>query len=348
VAYLYAILGLSVLIIVHEFGHMLVARLFGMRVHTFSVGFGPALVKWRGRHTTYQIALIPLGGFVQIAGMNPHEKLPEGDSGSYANKGWLARIATVVAGPLTNYLAAMVLMVLVISIWGLPGWKMDGVVGEVKEGMPAAEAGLQPGDRIVSIDGQAVESYQQLVKLVRQSSGEPLSVQIASDGDKRTVTVTPVEKEGTYFIGVQPALEFTEVGPGAAIALGVLYPLEQSRRALAALGDLLRSLFAGEDPRGKVGGPVEIVYQLRVNFEQNPIMALVFLAILSAYLGLFNLLPIPALDGGRLLFLIVGAVRRRPLDQRLENLIHTIGFILLLALILMISYCDFARRLGGP
>jgi regulator of sigma E protease len=239
-------------------------------------------------------------------------------------------------------------MVLVISIWGLPGWKMDGVVGEVKEGMPAAEAGLQPGDRIVSIDGQAVESYQQLVKLVRQSSGEPLSVQIASDGDKRTVTVTPVEKEGTYFIGVQPALEFTEVGPGAAIALGVLYPLEQSRRALAALGDLLRSLFAGEDPRGKVGGPVEIVYQLRVNFEQNPIMALVFLAILSAYLGLFNLLPIPALDGGRLLFLIVGAVRRRPLDQRLENLIHTIGFILLLALILMISYCDFARRLGGP
>lgn len=344
-AYLFAILGLSLLIIVHEAGHMITARLSGMRVNTFSVGFGPTLIRWRGRKTTYQVALIPLGGYVQIAGMNPHDKVSEDDPGSYANKSLYRRFATIFAGPLTNYLLAMVMMVGVMLAWGFP--YNSSQIHEVDKGSPAEKDGLKDNDLIVSIDGKKVATSGDVLSAVRQSAGKPLALVVRRAGREQQLRVTPKKDKEGYRIGISFKLKFADVSAKDAVIQGIAFPVKQSRRALVSLGKFLGDLFSSRPTEQQVGGPVEIIHQLKMSFEQSIVMAIVFLAMLSAYLGLFNLLPVPALDGGRLLFLITTMVSRRPINQRIENTVHTVGFILLLALIGLVTYCDFARHLGG-
>lgn len=348
-AYLFAILGLSLLIIVHELGHMWVARISGMRVHTFSVGFGPALLRWRGKRTVYQLALIPLGGYVQIAGMNPHEEIPADDPGSYANKSAVARVATIVAGPLTNYLAASVLMIGIMLAWGAPRWEHG--VGLVVKDSPAAAAGLKAGDRIESMDGKPTPSIGAVLEQIRASSGRPITVQIRRDKTPLLLSITPKKKGESYLIGIAftRKVAFSEIKPGGAVLLGLYYPIHESRKALAALGQVISKLAQGDVSDAKqMGGFVEIVYQLSESFKESTALALIFLAMLSAYLGLFNLLPIPALDGGRLLFLFSSILLRRPINQRVEHAIHTVGFLILISLILLVTYCDVARRVAGP
>lgn len=349
-SYILAILGLSLLIVVHEAGHMFVARLFGMRVNTFSIGFGPRLLRYRGTRTTYQIALIPLGGYVQIAGMNPHDEVPEDDPGSYANKSSFARIATILAGPATNYLTAMVMMVILLLAWGYPRTERSTGVGEVLKDSPAARAGLKADDRITTIDGEAVENFEQVVARIQASEGRPIAITVLREGERVPLKVTPRKQGDGYKIGYAPELgiSFSEVGVGQAFALGAYYPFHISGRALEALGVTLKALLSGEAGKAQVGGPVEIVHQLSRSFKESLAAALVFLAMLSAYLGLFNLLPVPALDGGRLLFLVATVVGRRQINQRLESMVHTVGFFLLVGVLLLVTYCDVARRVGGP
>jgi len=348
-AYVFAIVGLSLLIIVHELGHMWVARLSGMRVETFSVGFGPALVRWRGRRTVYQIALIPLGGYVQIAGMNPHEEIEPDDPGSYANKGALARIGTIVAGPLTNYVASSLLIIGIALAWGEPDWQH--AVGLVQEGSPAARAGLAKGDQIEAIDGKKTPNIEDVIHGIQGGGGKASRLTVRRGERRVELTVTPEKQkdEDSYRIGVgfSRKLAFSGISAGAAVRYGLEYPLVQAQRGLSALGQLFDKLFQGDLSGAKqMGGVVEIVYQLSASFRESTALALMFLAMLSAWLALLNLLPVPALDGGRLLFLIVGAVLRRPINQRVEHAIHTVGFLLLVGLLLLVTYCDVARRMG--
>ncbi len=321
---------------------MLVARLSGMRVDRFSVGFGPSLVQWRGRKTIYQLALVPLGGFVQIAGMNPQEKLAPDDPGSYANRTAGARFATILAGPATNYLCSMVIMVGVMLSFGLPRWQQ--VVAEVVSASPAAQSGLQSGDTILAIDGKSVSTSGEIIEIIGQSKGRTLTMTVARAAKKLTLRVTPRAEDDTYRIGIQfgRKLSFTPLGAGKAVLLGLLYPFDQTRGVLSGLGQL----FSGRVSVKQVGGPLEIVRQLKMSFEESFALALIFLAMLNVYLGLFNLFPIPALDGGRLVFLTYTILTGRPVNQRVENAIHTVGFVLLLGLILLITYGDLARLLG--
>ena len=348
-AYVFAIVGLSLLIIVHELGHMWVARLSGMRVETFSVGFGPALVRWRGRRTVYQLALIPLGGYVQIAGMNPHEEIEPGDPGSYANKGALARIGTIVAGPLTNYVAASVLMIGIMLAWGAPHYQH--AVGMVQKGSPAARAGLEQGDQIEAIDGKKTPKIEDVINGIQAGQGKPAEVWLRRGDRRLRVMISPEKKkdEDSYRIGVgfSRRVAFSKVTSGSAVLAGLYYPVHEAQRGLAALGQLFDKLFQGDLSGAKqMGGVVEIVYQLSASFRESIALALIFLAMLSAWLALLNLLPVPALDGGRLLFLLVGAALRRPINQRVEHAIHTVGFLLLVGLLLLVTYCDVARRMG--
>jgi regulator of sigma E protease len=344
-ASVFALLGLAVLIVVHELGHMAVARLAGMRVDRFSIGFGPTLLRWRGRKTSYQVALIPLGGFVQIAGMNPQEQLPAGDPGSYANKSPAARFATILAGPLTNYVCAMLVMIGVALVWGLPHWQRTTVVAEVDKGRPAAAAGFRAGDVVQSIDAKAVTTTDEVVALITASKGRELRVAVLRGGATQVLRVRPRESDGVYTVGIMfgQKLAFAALPAGLALEYGATYPFKESQRALGGL----KLLFTGKVSVKQVGGPVEILRQLKISFEESIAMALVFLAMLNVYLGLFNLMPIPALDGGRLVFLIFTMVTRRAVNARLENAIHTVGFVLLLGLILLITYRDLARILGG-
>jgi regulator of sigma E protease len=350
-AYLFAILGLSVLIVVHELGHMWIARLSGMRVHTFSVGFGPALLRWRGRRTTYQLALIPLGGYVQIAGMNPVEPIAPDDPGSYNNKSALARVATIAAGPLTNYLLASFVMVAIMLAWGAPRWERLNLVGAVVEDLPAERAGIKTGDRIVAIDGHPMPGGDEILAYLRSAKG-PIKVQVRREKKTFMLAVKPEPRKNSpgvrIGVGLGRKLAFSEISTGDALAKGLYYPIYESRRALSALGQVLAKLARGDvtDAR-QVGGPVEIVHQLSMSFKESTVVALIFLAMLSAYLGLFNLLPVPALDGGRLLFLFSAILLRRKVNQRFEQAVHTVGFLLLVGLLMLVTYCDVARRMGG-
>lgn len=349
VAYVFAILGLSVLIIVHELGHMWVARLSGMRVETFSIGFGPALLRWRGRRTVYQLAMIPLGGYVQIAGMNPHEELPPDDPGSYANKGAFARIATIVAGPLTNYLTAALVMIGITLTWGAPHWQSSTDVGMVQKDSPAAKAGVRKGDRVRGIDGTLTRSVEEVITAVQKRGGAAVQVTVKRGDRHLRLKVKPEETSAGYRIGVHftRKLAFGEISAGEAVLKGLYYPIHEARKGLSALGKMFGKLFQGDLSGAKqVGGFVEIVYQLSESFKESTALALIFLAMLSAWLALLNLLPVPALDGGRLLFLLTGVLLRRQINQRLEHTIHTIGFLLLVGLLLMVTYCDVVRRWG--
>ncbi len=344
-----AILGLGMLIVVHELGHMLVARATGMRVDRFSIGFGPALARWRGKKTTYQLALIPLGGFVQIAGMNPHEKLPEGDPGSYANKSRAARFATIFAGPLTNYLFASVIMAVVMIGWGLPRWQEVVAIKSVVKDSPAAAAGIAGGDVITTLDGKHAASAEEVIEMIGASGGKPIHLDLLRRGQTVSLTVTPRRDGGALRIGVEfdpervRKLQFTELPAGRALALGLVFPYEQTRKILSGLGQM----FKRKEALKQVGGPLEIVRQLKMSFEESLTMAFIFLAMLNVYLGLFNLLPLPALDGGRLVFLTLAIITRRPVNQRLENAVHTVGFLVLLGLILLVTYRDIARIFGS-
>jgi regulator of sigma E protease len=339
-SYLFAILGLGVLIVVHELGHMMVAKSFGMRVDRFSVGFGPALLRWYGRGTTYQVALVPLGGFVQIAGMNPHEELPEGDPGSYANKPVHARFLTILAGPLINYLFAIVIMSGVFLTMGYPAWEYLKKISVLPDS-PAEVGGMKAGDIIEDIDGEPAPTFLHVLKSVGKSQGRELVITVLRDGKKAKVKVTPEKKGASYKIGISVSkkLSFSPLEPGNAVMLGLYYPVSKSQEALANLG----KVFSGKVSTDQLGGPLEIVRQLKMSFEEGLIMAILFLGMLNVYLGLFNLLPLPALDGGRLVFLLFTMVSRKPVNQRVENTVHTIGFVILLGLILLLSFQDVGR-----
>lgn len=320
---------------------MWVARLSGMRVDKFSIFFGPPILRWRGKNTTYQLATVPLGGFVQIAGMNPQEQLPPDDPGSYQNKAAWKRFATVFAGPGINYLFAMVIMLAVMWIWGLPAWQT--AVAEVSKDMPAAAAGMKPKDVILTIDGQTMTGTASVLAAIGKSKGKSLAFTLQRGGKTVAMQVTPKRMEGGGFkVGIMfgRQVKFHPISPGKAVIASVYYPFAKSAEVLAGLKKLIT-----RETAGKVGGPIEIVRQLKMSFEHSFVMALLFMAMLNVYLGLFNLLPLPALDGGRLAFLTIEMVTRRPINQRIENMVHTAGFLLLIGMLLLVTYSDLKRLL---
>lgn len=320
---------------------MIAARLSGMRVDKFSIFFGPVLLRWRGKGTVYQLATIPLGGYVQIAGMNPEEKLPEDDPGSYQNKGSLARFFTIFAGPGVNYLFAFLLMIVVTLAWGIPK-STSGVLGII-EGKPAARAGMKAGDHIVSIGGVAMNDSLDVRKAISESAGKPLSFVVRRQGKELPLTIAAEGEGKSYLIGIKFDTAFQSVPFGEAIAMSFQYPINASAQMLSGL----KKIFTEKGVAKKVGGPVEIISQMKSQFESGLPAAITFLAMLNVLLGLFNLLPIPALDGGRLVFIIISMITRRKINQRVETMVHTVGFYLLFGVLILVTYGDIKRRFFG-
>lgn len=339
-SYLLAFVALGILILVHEAGHMWVARLSGMRVDKFSIFFGPPIMRWRGRKTTYQLATVPLGGYVQIAGMNPQEQLAPDDTGSYQNKSAWKRFATVAAGPGINYLFAMVLMFLVMVIWGLP--ISQTAISKVLSGKPAAQAGMQDRDVLLMVDGKKIKGVGQVITAITNSNGKPMIFRVGRDKKELDLRVTPRLTDDKYTIGIAFGrdVRFHKITMGGAAMAAVYYPFRESSKVLGGLKKLVT-----RETKASVGGPIEIVRQLKMSFEHSFAMALLFMAMLNVYLGLFNLLPLPALDGGRMTFLAIEMITRRTVNQRAENMVHTAGFFLLIGLLLLVTYGDLKRLL---
>src|SRR5512145_416936 len=336
---LVGILGLALLMVVHELGHHIAARAFGMRVIRFSIGFGPAI--WRhqpnGSTTIYQVALIPFMAYVQIAGMNPFEDIDPNDKTSYANSSLVARISTIFAGPLANYLFASVLYFSAFMIGGqpIPSLKVDVIPGG------AAEKGqMHSGDRILKIDRQELKTWDELPQIVRSSAGRTLSVEVSRQRKSEVLTIVPDRApEGHGQIGVKPAeTEWKPMTLGQSLERSIVAP---AQIATFIIMDLTKTITGRKKLSMKdLAGPVGIVGETGKAAKRGIVDFLSLLGLLSTYLGIFNLLPIPALDGGRLVFLGYEAVARRRPNAKVEAQIHAVGLALLLMLIAVVTVFD--------
>lgn len=339
------ILGLALLMIVHELGHHLVARAFGMRVVRFSIGFGPALFRHqpKGSDTVYQFALIPFLAYVQIAGMNPFEESDPNDKGSYANARLTARIATIFAGPAANYLFGSVLAFIALAGFGQPETSTSV---RVEPNTPAFHGDMKDDDKIVAIDGTPVATFDEMQRIIVKSANKELTINVLRDGHEVPLKVTPAPKEGDPsigLIGVRSVLVYQPLAFQEAVRAAIAYPANVVKNLVLDLARMVTRF--GETP--EVTGPVGIVKYGAKMAEAGPQEMLFFLAMLSAYLGGFNLLPVPALDGGRLIFLGYEAVARRKPNARIEAQIHAVGLLMFLALIAVVTVRDFQRDPGA-
>lgn len=325
------ILGLALLMVVHEAGHLLAARAFGMRVLRFSIGFGPPLFRYqaRGSDTVYQVALIPFLAYVQIAGMNPFEEHDPEDKGSYANASLVGRISAIVAGPLANYFFASILFFAALL---LGGKQVETTHVEVIPGGAAEAAGLQDGDKVVQVAGTPIDSWEKMRTSIFARPNEATPVVVDRGGQSVTLTLTPrpLGKDGGGLIGVRPqpvampvgeAVERSVVQPAAIVALTVK--------------SIYRMVRGEED--AQLTGPLGIMRETEKAAEMGLPVYLSIIGFLSTSVGFFNLLPLPALDGGRLLFLAYEAITRRRPNQKMEAQIHAFGMLLLLAAIALVS-----------
>lgn len=334
---LYAIVALAVLMIVHETGHFLVARAFGMRVERFSIGFGPAL--WRHKpkdsDTTYQVALIPFLAYVQIAGMNPFEEIDPEDKGSYANASLLGRILAILAGPLANYLFASVVFFAAMMAGGK---EVETTHVEIMEGGAAESAQMLSGDRIVAIDGKPVEKWNEMRDIILAHPNETLAIEIERAGERKTLRVTPEPKgeNGGGIIGVRP--ERAPMPVGEAVEQAIVQPAMIVGLTVVSIARMIQG-----EGEGQLTGPIGIMRETKRAAERGLPVYLSIVGFLSTSVGFFNMLPFPALDGGRLMFLAYEAITRRRPNQKIEAQIHAVGMLMLLALLLVVSF----RELGS-
>jgi regulator of sigma E protease len=335
-----AIVGLSLLIILHEGGHFVVARLCGMRVERFSIGFGPPLVAFKLGGTTFQIAPIFLGGFVQITGLNPNEEFDKTDPFVYPNRPRWMRFLTILAGPAANYVTAFVLMLFVLLAFGMPS-KTQKII-EPMPGKPAAAAGLKANDVLVEANGQKVSLDNPISEVIRAGQGAPVTIKVLRQGQPLVFTVTPEHvASGAYQVGIQIGSidERTPVAPLTALKEAVVYPYYASVGILATLADMIRGRIHAD-----LSGPIGITKQIKQAAELGAVPFLMLLIQLSVYLGLFNLLPVPALDGARAAFLGVESITRRRVNPRIEAAVHTAGFVLLMGVLIVVSVKDIIGK----
>jgi regulator of sigma E protease len=339
--YIVAILGLAVLMVVHEGGHYLAARKFGMRVVKFSIGFGPTLWKHRPKDspTTYQVAIIPFLAYVQIAGMNPYEENDPKDPGSYMNASLWARTVTIAAGPLTNYFFASILFFFGFLLAGNAIATMP--VNEVMPGGPAASADVRPGDVILQVNGKGINSWEELRTEISSHPGEKVDLFIDRNGEKLHKEITPGAKgsKDAGRIQIVPTTKRIPMGIGEAAKRAVIEPPMVVYNSAKGIVNWIR----GRE-KGELAGPVGIVKETARQAEDGAGSLLIFLGALSAYLGAFNLLPFPALDGGRLLFLAIEAISRRRPDAKLEAKVHALGLLMLLGIIAFVTYTELVPK----
>ncbi|HEX7666401.1 MAG TPA: M50 family metallopeptidase [Polyangiaceae bacterium] len=341
--YVIAGLGLAVLMVVHESGHYFAARYFGMRVLKFSIGFGPTIVKHqpKGSTTVYQIAIIPFLAYVQIDGMNPYEESDPKDKGSYANGTLWARMVTIAGGPLANYFFASILFFFGFLIAGRLDINEDSLKVNVNAGGPSYAAGIRDGDTILEMDGHAVYNWGDIKAAVGAHPTDPVDVLVDRNGEKLHFSPTPVPKGQKYEgkIEVGPFSQMVKVGPAEAAMLSVVAPAKVVYGTVTGLARLIM----GKE-KAELSGPVGIVKETAEQAKSGVGDLFQFLGGLSAYLGAFNLLPIPALDGGRLLFIGIEAASRRKPDAKIEARIHAVGLLMMLTLIAVVTWTEIMPK----
>lgn len=353
---------LSLVVFFHELGHFLVARWCGVRVLAFSIGFGPELVGFYDRYgTRWKIAAIPLGGYVRFFGDENAASVPDRDrvadmdaseqAQSFIFQSLPKRAAIVVAGPLANFVLAIVIFAGILMVYGMQ--TMTARVDEVQSGSPAATAGFQPGDLVVAIDGQKINDFADMQRIVSDSAGETLKVTVQRKGTDVVLSATPVlheEKDifgnvhriGLLGIRRSPApgdVKYQRVSPPQAVWMGVQETWFVVDKTLTYIGRVI----IGREPANELGGPIRIA-QMSGEVASISFVALVHLAgVLSVSIGLLNLFPIPLLDGGHLLFYGIEATRGRPLSEQAQEVGFRIGFAIVIMLMIFATFNDIVH-----
>ena len=348
------------LIFFHELGHFGVARAFGMGVSTFSLGFGPKILKKKVGKTEYALSLLPLGGYVALVGETEEAELPPGftTEDSFSLRPAWQRLLVVLAGPVANMVLALVLCWITAFGWGetvlLPS------IGEVQQEGPAARAGIQKGDRVLAIDGREVKTWQEMSDAISASGGAPLKMDLlrkaAPDdaGAVISVEATPVqsqrktifgETETAWLIGIRSsgAFETHRLSLGESFGAG----FRQCWSMISLTWQGFVKLVERVVPADQVGGPIMIAQIIGQQADQGLAGLLGLAALISINLGILNLLPIPVLDGGTVVFCLLEILFRRPVSKKLVGYSMRIGIALLLALMLFATYNDVVRIFKG-
>ncbi len=347
------ILVLGLLIFVHELGHFLFAKLFGVRVLKFSLGFGPKVAGKVVGETEYVISAFPLGGYVKMFGENPDEQeiAPEDKRVSFAHKPVWQRFMVVLAGPLFNLFFAVVLFFLVFSIVGVPTAVDTTRIGKVNEKSPAAVAGMQPEDVIVAINGEKTAGWLDVLEGVKSSEGQPVEVLIQRGGEEIALEIVPEidtvknvfgeEVEKRFMIGIMKADELTYEKSGILGALQNACRQTWRYITLTVMGFI--KIIQQVVPASEIGGPILIAQIAGEQMKAGWLNLIYFMSLLSVNLGILNLLPIPVLDGGHLVFLTIEGLRRKPMNERSQIIAQQIGIGLLGTLMIFVFYNDIVR-----
>lgn len=337
------IIILAILILVHEIGHFGVARRIGIPVYEFSLGFGKKLYSTRKDGVEYSLRLVPLGGFVRMAG---EEQGDMNDPQGFNNRKPWEKMAVSFSGPFMNFVLGVIVFIYIFTFIGLGFPSDEPVVGEVIKGKPAYTAGLQSNDRVLSMNGQEINSWDEFVSNIQAyPAGTSLATVVERDGARQTITMISVldQSSGNPIVGVYPQLNFVRQGIIESIRLGFVQTYQMTMALLGGLG----MLFTGAASSSDLAGPVGITSMVGEAARSGMVYLLSFAAFLSINLGVINLLPIPALDGSKIVFALIEMVRRKPMDPEKEGFIHWLGFMFLILLIIFATYNDIVRLIKG-
>jgi regulator of sigma E protease len=351
-AILSAIILLGVIIFVHELGHFLFAKLTGVKVLKFSLGFGPKLIGKTYGDTEYLISAVPLGGYVKMLGEMPGDEMKEEEKQfAFNNQAVWKRFIIVFCGPLFNLLFAAVIFFFTF-LNGIPVLVPE--IGSVIQGTPAEKAGLIRGDRIVEIDGVAIRQWDEMTEVIHKNPGKHLDVKIKRDGATFPVSITPEktkvkdifgEEEEVGLIGIKPSGStlIRRENIGSAFADSFDRTWEISKLTVVSIIKLIERVI----PMQTMGGPILIVQMAGEQASRGFLNFFIFMAIININLGVLNLLPIPILDGGHLLFMGIEAVRGKPLSEKTIALGQKIGLAFIITLMAVVFYNDIMRLLTG-
>lgn len=341
---LYFILILGAIVLVHEFGHFIFSKLFGVYVYEFSIGMGPKILHWKkkGGETEYCIRAIPIGGFVSLAGEDADDNSKIDKKRKLYSKPVWQRLIIMIAGATFNFLFAFVILFVSALIYGSVSTKP--IVASVSEEYPAYAAGIKEGDTIVSINKQKVSSWSEVQLYIQTSEGKELNIVLKDkNNNKREVKVIPKEikdEEGNISYAVGIGLDNT-------VRRGLWTSLKHATQTTCSLYKLmlttLKQLITGKFSVSDLSGPVGIYSVVDSQSKQGLQSILYLIAYLSMNVGVINLIPFPAFDGGRVLFLIIEKIRRKPIKAKTEGMINSIGFILLMLLMVFVTINDVIK-----
>lgn len=342
-SFIYFILVLSITVMVHEFGHFLFAKKSGVHVYEFSIGMGPQIFKFHRKNddTEYSIRLLPIGGFVSMAGEDLEEdsKIPKDKQ--LCNKSWLARFLTLSAGVVFNFILAIILLFVVGLLNGVP--KEKPYISYLDENYPIINTNIEVGDQILKINDKKVNSMNEVVLQLTVHTGEVVTFEVKhSDGEIEKVKVKPIltERDGVQSYAYGVSLDNSK---SSGILKSIRYAFVQTKNLISEMCTIVGYLIIGKLDLSSLSGPIGIYSIVDSAAKAGFVNIIYLIAYLCINVGFINLIPFPAFDGGRILFLIIEKIKGSKVNPKIENIIHTIGFLLLMALMVFITCQDILR-----